>query len=419
MSLTFTTADEVLKQDYHGPVREQINNTVFLTSQIAKNTEDVVGRHAIVPIHLRRTSGVGARKEYGTLPTAGSQGYEDARVPLRHQYGRIELSGPIIKAMSKDRGAFVRAVDSETQGLRDDLGRDVNRQMHGTANGVIAKAGTTTASTTLVLDSGVTDTQIRQLWNQGGMVLDVGTVAAPTTTASGLGVTAFDTTNKTITVDSAVTTSGTDYLFRSGNGGQSDNSGKPGGQDGQLEVTGIQALVDDSIDIQTIDTSAEPVWASNVVNVGGAISEILINKAIQDTEIVSGKKINLLLANAPVHRGIAELMRTQRRSIDNVELEAGYSGVKWSAVGEGAISDPTTVALVWDQDCKENTLYGLSTDALVEYLGCDWEWMDDDGAVLSRVPNKDAYEATMFKYHEIATTHRNAHFRLDGITQTS
>ena len=72
--------------------------------------------------------------------------------------------------------------------------------------------------------------------------------------------------------------------------------------------------------------------------------------------------------------------------------------------------------LVWDQDCVENTLYGLATDKLVQYVGSDWDWMDQDGAVLSRVSNQDAYEATMFKYHELATTKRNAHFRIDDIS---
>ena len=61
MSLTFTTADEILKEDYHGPLQEQLNNMTFLLSQIEKNTDDVVGRHAVCPIHTGRTSGVGAR----------------------------------------------------------------------------------------------------------------------------------------------------------------------------------------------------------------------------------------------------------------------------------------------------------------------------------------------------------------------
>jgi len=43
--------------------------------------------------------------------------------------------------------------------------------------------------------------------------------------------------------------------------------------------------------------------------------------------------------------------------------------------------------------------------------------MDDDGAVLSRVANTDAYEATMFHYGDIATVARNGLGVLRGINQ--
>ena len=419
MSLTLTTADEVLKEDYKGPVREQLNNNTFLLTQVASNTEDVVGRHAVVPLHTKRTTGVGARAEGGTLPTAGSQGYKDVRVPLRRNYGRIQISGPVIQAMSTDRGAFIRAIESEMDGLKSDLSRDVNRQLHGTSNGVIAQAGTTGGSTTLVLASTTTETQLRQAFNDGGMNISIGSVASPASVIASTTVTDVDFDNKTLTVSDSVTTNSSHFIFRAGNGGASDNSGSPGGADGQLELTGLQSIVDDTADIQTIDTSAVPTWKSAIFDNGGtnrAISENLINRAIQRTEISSGEQISLLLSGDAVNRAAASLLTATRRNVDNVDLEAGYAGIKWTALGEGQRRQGTGTVLVWDQDCVENTMFGLCTDKLVQYVGSDWDWMDNDGAVLSRVSNQDAYEATMFKYHELATTKRNAHFRIDDIS---
>ena len=37
----------------------------------------------------------------------------------------------------------------------------------------------------------------------------------------------------------------------------------------------------------------------------------------------------------------------------------------------------------------------------------DWEWMQEDGAVLFRVSGQDAYEATLFKYADLMTSARN------------
>ena len=42
--------------------------------------------------------------------------------------------------------------------------------------------------------------------------------------------------------------------------------------------------------------------------------------------------------------------------------------------------------------------------------------MDEDGNMLVRTPARDAYEATLYRYHELATDQRNAHFKLTSLT---
>jgi hypothetical protein len=77
------------------------------------------------------------------------------------------------------------------------------------------------------------------------------------------------------------------------------------------------------------------------------------------------------------------------------------------------------VSLYFDKDCQSGTAYGLSTNRLQFYRMSDWEFMDEDGAVLARIPGasgQDAYEATLFLYSELATDGRNAHAKLTGIT---
>jgi hypothetical protein len=106
-----------------------------------------------------------------------------------------------------------------------------------------------------------------------------------------------------------------------------------------------------------------------------------------------------------------------RRNIDNVDLKAGYRGILWSTPTEGMGPDSENVTLTWDRDCPSNSLFGLSPDALVEYVEADWSWMDMDGAVLSRVAGVDAYEATYYRYAELACKRRNAHFRISDLTE--
>ena len=68
--------------------------------------------------------------------------------------------------------------------------------------------------------------------------------------------------------------------------------------------------------------------------------------------------------------------------------------------------------MYWDKDCPDATAYGLTTDRFQWYKMSDWEFMEEDGAVLNRVPNFDAYEGTLFLYSEFATDGRNAHAKI-------
>lgn len=403
--LTYTTADSALKEDYMPAIREQINNAVMLLQQVEKNTTDIEGRRAVLSLHVKRSSGVGARVEGGTLPTAGNQGYAEERVPVKYNYGRIQLSGPVIRAMKSDRGSFTRAVQSESQGIANDLKRDVNRQLWGTTDGKIATCGTTSSSVTVVLATTTTAVQMRQL--EVGMIVDIGTVAAPTTEATARTITAVDTANKTITVSGATfSTSGTDFVFRTGLNGTGSTQG--------VELTGLQTIVAASGSLFNVDPTTNPVWASQVDSNSGtlrSISESLVAKTMHNTEISGGVPLNLFVSSDGVHRSYANLLTALKRFTNTVEVKGGFKGLDITAGGG-------SVPLVWDRDCPSNKLFGLNTDHLFEYQTSDWEFMQEDGAVLFRVSGADAYEATLFKYHELTTDKRNAHALISDIIES-
>src|SRR5262245_14274530 len=202
MAFTRTTADPVLKEYYLPLVRQILNNKVFLLSQVEMNSEDIEGRRAVLAINTGRNSGIGARAEYGTLPTAGQQGYSEERVTLKYNYGRIEISGPAIASTQTDAGSFVRAVQSETQGVTRDLRNDVNRQLYGLGTGQIATLNAAASGNTATLQTAAfTPTAIRQL--TVGMRVDIGTSANPTATASNRTITSVNTTAGSFVVDGA------------------------------------------------------------------------------------------------------------------------------------------------------------------------------------------------------------------------
>lgn len=421
MPASLSTVDAILKDDYKDFL-DNLNEANFILSQVETRKDTVQGRIARHAVHLGRSSGVGARAENGTLPTAGNQAYATVPVPVRYVYGRIQLSGPTIRQAVSDRGAFIDALDAEMEGIKRDAMKDVNRQLWGTSNGVIAQCGTTSNSTTVVLASTTGSTALRQLFFDGGMVVDIGTVASPATVASARTVTSVDETNKTIAISgAAVTTSSSHFVFRAGAGGASNNSGQPG--DGQVELTGLQTIVDDTAVLHTINPSTQPKWKSYVNANGGtnrSITETLITGSIMKTLTNSGKKPSLLVSAEGVNLAVSNLLLSLKRNMEQTNLKGGYAGIQFYSPSVSGKGDESPTVLYADFDCPNNRLYGINPEVLVFHqVGDGFQFMDLDGAVMNRKPDLDAYEATLYMYGELACKQRNAHFVIKDITEVT
>ncbi len=403
MGLTLTNADAALKEDYQPAMREQLNNTNWFLSQIERNSKDVEGRRAVLSLHVSRNSGVGARGENGTLPTAGNQGYAEERVGLRYNYGTIRLTGPVIKAMKSDNGSFVRAVDSETKGVVKDLKRDVNRQLFGTSNGVIALVDVTSTTTNIVFDALATVAQRRQI--ELGMVIDIGTASPFTSVGTARTVTAIAADGLSFTVSPAFSgaPSDLDSIVRSGSGG----SGAA-----QVELTGLPTIVDSTGTLFNVNPSTYPVWRSyeDASATPRSISDTLLVKLVHQVTINGGDKTDLFITSDGVERAYAATLTSQKRFQNQLDLKGGFKALSVNAGN-------AEVGLKWDRDAPNNTVYGVDFDHLTQHEMSDWEWMDEDGAVLSRVSGVDAYEAVLFKYHELTTDQRNAHGKIENVIE--
>lgn len=410
--LTLTLADAVLKEDYKGPLRKQINDMCVLSAQVEKNRDDIYGRRAVVPLQIGRNVSIGARLEGEAMPSVvtgvsgtspgTSQRTVDAFVPLRSNYGRIRLTRQVISRMEKDRGAFLRSIQLEMDGLRDDNARDYNRQLWGTSDGVIAQCGTTTTSATIVL---ATTTPEQTLVNLAeGMLIDIGTVATPTTIAAARTVNSVDFTNKTVTISGAtVSTTASHFLFRAGSGGSGAN---------QRELTGIQTIVKDTGSLFGVDPATYFSWASILESNGGTarpVAENVITKAMMRARNRSGQADFALYAEDQAWRAAVNNLSAKHRIVNTLELKGGAEAVAYVLGGK-------TYPLVCERDAPVGVVYGLTHGKLVEYVDEDWQWEDMDGSALHlAMDGTHSFEAYYFKFSEFATVQRNAHFLLSDL----
>lgn len=386
MGATLTTLDSILKNQYLGPLREQVNYDVVLLDLLEKNEDNVSGKNFTIPLHYAGNVGFGAVAEGGTLPTAGSQQYKETIVPQRYVYSTIEITGPTIKAAKNNAAAFVKAVDSEMKGAAKDFKRQLNRMFWGDGTGILTMCGTTTASTTV----NVASTKYIQV----GMKIDVLTASSGAVIASGVTVLTVPSAT-TFTLASAITTAATDAVYISGSR--------------NIEVMGIQGICSDSSTLQGLDPATYAWWKANVLANGGtprAISESLMQTAEDTTSINSDGEIKAILTSFGVRRAYQALLTTNRRYENTLDLKGGRKALDYNGK-----------PLIADKDAPTGKIFFLDTDYLSIYQLSDIDWMQEDGAILSRVAGKDAYGATLYRYLELGCSSRNAQTVLADITE--
>lgn len=420
---------QILKDDYGDLVRT-FNDDCWILDNAIVGRDEFTGLRVKHAIHTKRSAGIGSRGDNGTLPSAGSQSYKNILIPMRRHYGRIAITGPLMKQSQTNAGAFIDALKGEMEGIRKDYGRDLCRQAWGTSDGIIARCNSN-STVTVTLHSTATATQAQQCYGEGGMKVDIGTLASPTAATSDNLVTDYDDTTSgsyTITLTSApgisVTTS--HYVFRAGNGGASDNTGNEG--DGQYELTGLQSAISATATLHTLTVAnGAKRWQSNMFSNGGTsrpASETLLMSACMKTSRVSGESVDVGVCNSGVLMGLINQQTASKRhsvpitpeNSGGLKLQAGASGIVVHVPGWGGKANGM-LPIIADRDCPASSLWGLNFNSIRKYVLTEPEWIDDDGSVLHWDGSKDRFEAILRSYVELGYLRRDTMFCISDLDE--
>lgn len=393
---TKTTIQDLLKDVYLPPVVEQLNNEVLLASRLRRVKDaDMVGNQVVVPLHIGRSGAIGARGELEALPAAGNQIYDRATFTLTQQYGRFQVSG-VSRALSKSNvGSFLEVLKGEIDGLRNDLRKDIARQVWGPSdgnsggNGRIAQCGTTTASTTVVLAD---DEPLRKGHLYVGMVVDIGTAADPDSlTASGATISAVNIATPSITIDVSVTTSSSHFVSRF------DAAGK--------ELTSLQDMVSLSANtVGGIDASSNSYWDNLRDNVAGALVQDDMQQMWNRIRVAGGD-VSLILTTFGLQRAYYNLLQDQVRYVEQMEFKSGYSALAFN-----------NKPLVADVDARFGQIYFLDEKHFLFLDNEDWHFLDEDGDILKWVTGYDAWEGALAAYFQLGINRRNVQGVMYGLT---
>jgi hypothetical protein len=411
-----TDATPIMKQVYLPPVREALYNATPLLKFVEKETQEIPGgSDFIIPLHVGRNDSAGdGRGENVTLPTAGKQTFNRTFTAPKYLYGSLKVSGPVIAATKSNKGAFLKALESEMKYLMIDMKRAFNRQLHGDGRDVIAYwiSGTATTANAVVVADGFGN-RFDHLNRTTALDLINGSTHAVRVANISVTRGALTTGGRFVTVDTALTgaTAG-DYFVKASTLGKQ-----------MMGIAGIVSPNDPNAvlyanGLQRLTVASEPEWASQVIYADGGSSEItnytatattgrvdISFEAIQDllTAISVGSDyseddVNLMLTSPGLRNKYVQLCRNERVFTNTFKLDGGFEAVGYNKK-----------PIVADAQSQRNRLYALVTESLMLAKLADLDWIDVGGDVLYRLSGGDidGVGARLYVYQEFAAKMRN------------
>ena len=409
MAFDYTAATPILKEVYLPALQELLNNATPLLSSIEKEITPVEGGNFVIAIHRTRNNAAAiGRAEGGTLPTAGQQGYVRGIVPIKLLYSRINVTGKSIAATRSNKGAFLKALESEMKYVMNDTKRGLNRQLNGDGTGALAYwTGADDTSGTNVDDGLPT--------GNGTTHLPVGTVTVDvidaTDNSTKLGDSIVITHGAVGTSSTAITWSGT--VTGSADGDYAvleDTLGH--------EMTGIQGIISDGNPtlltggLHGLPVATYPDWKAIVMgsdsskeNLSFTQIQQLISRIVSESA-ADEADLKMFHCHPAVRDTYVKLCQDERVFYNVMKLDGGWEAVTYNGK-----------PIVADVQCRRNALFLIAPSSLSLMQMAPLDFMDKDGSVFYRGANTDDYGATAFVYQELGCKVRNQNGVITGINE--
>ena len=402
-----TSVSAMLKEVWPQRMETAFSNEIVALSRIESTSEgvrnDISGRYTVVPLHVSRNQGIGSRAERGVLPLPGEQGYNSARVSMKHQYAIGDISSQALLLADSEPRSFIDTIDRELSGMQNDAMKDYARQVYGDGSGRLATidAGGVTGNV-LTVDN----VQYLAI----GMLIDSITESGPTVTDTAMTITAIDEDAKEVTVDDATTPVAGDILVRTGNYNQ--------------EILGLDALLDSdhaSVSFQNLTSASEATWKPLISSPSAhAYSEVEIMSLLDRVRRNAGKQISVMFTHFGVRRAIFSGLVADRQFQNTIDFGQGFSALPFN-YGARVIPQVEDPDFPGDFDASTASIYGLCEDEISVYQeDSGWHFAEETGAIFfPSTDRSDTWEYRLRKFSNMGYSQRNCHFKLDNVNTAS
>ena len=375
---TLTTVAEALKTYYQGPIIKQLNEKSGpLYAALKKRNRTAVGNLFKFPLQYGRHGGIGARAEDGDLPTPSARKHKMGEASVKNLYARIALTDKLLKSSKDNRMAFVDELTEQMANVTVDANDMIRRNLCNTHEGIMGIVSASVSNQKNV----VVDGNIEAFYQ--GQVVDILTDNAGTITKSvdAQEIVDVDRDTNTITFGSNVTVTEGQYITLAGNYG--------------MELTGLKEILTPNNTLYGINR-ANAKWFNPQVfdkSSGGqpaAFDSLWMAKALKVVDNRVGETPSFFVCSDGVELAYVNEQNTYKRNPEMMKVDGGYKLISYNGV-------PITAEKYFMSNAM--ALINLNDFELAQLA--DWDWLDADGAILTRITNKAAYEATMALYAEL------------------
>lgn len=388
---TITTVAEALRTYYQGPIIKQLNeNSGPLFAALKKKNMSAPGNTFKFPLQYGRHGGIGARGENDDLPTPSARKNKQGEAAVKNLFARIALTDKLLKGSKDSRMAFVDELTEQMANVTVDANDMIRRNFCGDHFGVMGTvSAAVTAGTSVVVVGNI------EAFYEGQVVDILTSEASYTVTAKE--IIDVDRDTNTIKFGSNVTVLKDDKIVLTGNYGK--------------ELTGLKEIFTKDNTLYGIDRSTAKWFNPQVFDKtsGGnptAFDSLWMAKAMKVIDNRSGETPSFFVCSDGVELAYVNEQNTYKRNIETMKVDGGYKLLTYNGT-------PITA----EKYCTKETMMLINMDNFMLAQLSDWDWLDADGAILSRISNKPAFEATMALYAELVCKKPSAQAIIKGILE--
>jgi hypothetical protein len=395
MPATWSTYQNAMKEVWPvDHIVSQLGVDNELIDRVEKTSKYTVGEYAVVPTKTARPGGTTFAPNTGSsaLNAAGSTTIGQPQYSLTYRYQPVKIEHAAIVSTAGKASAVANVIDTEMENAVEELKTQISRELYGNGDSLIAQCGTTSASTTVVLNATTGQDALLRQWLHPGSVIDIGTTGSESTIAADVSITSVtkSTTSPSIVISgSAVTTSSSHYV--------SIANARSGAT--SYEANGLSNVISTSASLGGVSAGGQ--WQAATVDSSTTTLTLDAMLAVQEAIMQETGTINVdVLTSFHQMRNFYNLFQNQVRFQSDSAIEAGNTdAIKWNGM-----------TVRGQYHCPSSKMFFVNFEDLLLVTGSNGlHWLDEafgSGNRLSNNPNTTAFTGTLSYPLNLAATRR-------------